>query len=108
MTSTTVLEARGRDSATVAVVGGSGATIGWGAAICGAFVIAALSVILLALGAGFGLSSVSPWPGSGASLTTFTVVSAVWLIVVQWLSSAIGGYIAGRLGRAPSGSTRTS
>ncbi|HEX5320193.1 MAG TPA: hypothetical protein VFW46_13610 [Stellaceae bacterium] len=103
MTSTTVLEARGRDSATVAVVGGSGATIGWGAAICGAFVIAALSVILLALGAGFGLSSVSPWPGSGASLTTFTVVSAVWLIVVQWLSSAIGGYIAGRLGRAPSG-----
>src|SRR4029077_18262685 len=29
--------------------------------------------------------------------TTFGVASAVWLIVVQWLAAALGGYIAGRL-----------
>ncbi len=40
---------------------------------------------------------VSPWPGHGASATAFTVNAAIWLIVSQWLSAALGGYIAGRL-----------
>jgi len=31
------------------------------------------------------------------SITTFDVMAAIWLLVVQWLSSAIGGYLAGRL-----------
>jgi hypothetical protein len=56
-----------------------------------------LSVILLALGSGFGLASVSPWPNSGASVTTFTAMTAIWLIIVQWLSSGLGGYLTGRL-----------
>ena len=30
-------------------------------------------------------------------MTTFAVTTAIWLIVMQWLSSAAGGYIAGRL-----------
>jgi len=51
----------------------------------------------LALGSGFGLASVSPWPNSGASIKTFTVMTAVWLIIVQWLASGVGGYITGRL-----------
>ena len=96
MTST-VIEAYGSD-ASVAVLERPSPAVSWGAVIGGAFVIAALALILLALGAGFGLSSVSPWPGAGASLTSFTVVMAIWLIVVQWLSSGIGGYVAGRLG----------
>jgi hypothetical protein len=99
----TIVEARGRDAAVAAMVEGAPRTVAWGAVIGGAFVIAALSLILLALGAGFGLSSVSPWPGVGASLTTFTVGMAVWLIIVQWLSSALGGYVAGRLGAAVTG-----
>jgi len=53
--------------------------------------------LLLALGAGFGLSSVSPWPSAGVSLATFGVMTAVWLVVVQWISSGLGGYMAGRL-----------
>lgn len=69
----------------------------WGAVLGGAFVIAAISLLLLAIGAGFGLSTVSPWPGAGVSATTFVVMTAIWLVVVQWLSSAIGGYVAGRL-----------
>ena len=40
---------------------------------------------------------VSPWSGSGASVTTFAVSTAIWLIIVQWLSSGVGGYLAGRL-----------
>jgi hypothetical protein len=55
------------------------------------------SLVLFALGSGFGLAIVSPWPGRGASATGFTVNAAIWLIVTQWLSAALGGYIAGRL-----------
>src|SRR6202158_2836225 len=75
----------------------STSAISWAAIIGGAFAAAALSVILLALGSGFGLASVSPWPNSGASVTTFTVMTAIWLIIVQWVSSGVGGYLTGRL-----------
>ena len=71
--------------------------ISWAAIIGGAFATAALSLILLALGSGFGLASVSPWPHSGASVATFTAMTAIWLIIVQWLSSGLGGYLTGRL-----------
>lgn len=71
--------------------------VAWPAIIGGAFAAAALSLILLALGSGFGLASVSPWSNSGASATTFTVMTAIWLIVVQWLASGLGGYLTGRL-----------
>ena len=69
----------------------------WGAILGGAFVIAAITLLLLAIGAGFGLSAVSPWPGLGVSVTTFAVMTAIWLVIVQWISSGIGGYAAGRL-----------
>src|SRR5271154_5560744 len=71
--------------------------IAWPAILGGAFATAALSLILVALGSGFGLASVSPWPNSGASVTTFTVMTAIWLVVVQWISSGLGGYLTGRL-----------
>ena len=69
----------------------------WPAIIGGAFAAIALTLILLALGSGLGLASVSPWPSFGASATTFTVTTAVWLIVTQWLASGLGGYLTGRL-----------
>ena len=69
----------------------------WGAILGGAFVIAAITLLLLAIGAGFGLSTVSPWPGIGVSAPTFAVMTAIWLVIVQWISSGIGGYVAGRL-----------
>src|SRR5579859_3505114 len=71
--------------------------ISWGSIFGGAVAAAGIAVILLALGSGVGFSSISAWPGGGAGATTFGVVSVVWLIVVQWLSSAMGGYLAGRL-----------
>jgi hypothetical protein len=75
----------------------STAGIAWPPILGGAFAAAATALILLALGSGFGLASVSPWPNSGASATTFTIMMAIWLIIVQWLSSGLGGYLTGRL-----------
>jgi hypothetical protein len=71
-------------------------TVSWAAIVAGAVVAAAASVLLLALGSGFGLASVSPWAG-GASPVTFTVMTAIWLIVMQWIASGLGGYLTGRL-----------
>jgi hypothetical protein len=71
--------------------------VSWSAVIAGAFVTAALSLILLALGTGLGLSSVSPYSGSGISASTVGKSAIIWLIVTEILSSAMGGYLAGRL-----------
>ncbi len=71
--------------------------VAWAAIFAGGVSASAISIILLILGTGIGLASVSPWAGAGVSPTTFTVLAAIWLIVVQWVSSAIGGYMAGRL-----------
>jgi uncharacterized membrane protein len=71
--------------------------VSWGAVIGGAFVAAALSLILLALGAGFGLSAVSPWSNVGANAREIGAAAIIWLIVIEAISSALGGYLAGRL-----------
>ena len=69
----------------------------WPSIIAGAFVAAAASLILVALGSGLGFATISPWPNHGASITAFAITTAIWLIVTQWISAALGGYIAGRL-----------
>jgi hypothetical protein len=69
----------------------------WPSIIAGAFVAAASTLILVALGSGIGFASISPWPDRGASVTAFAVTTAIWLIVTQWVSAALGGYLAGRL-----------
>jgi hypothetical protein len=71
--------------------------VSWPAVFAGTLVAVAVTFILMALGSGVGFATVSPWPGHGASATTFTVVTAIWLLVVQWGSSALGGYTTGRL-----------
>src|ERR1035437_5848129 len=71
--------------------------ISWAAVFGGAFVAAAISLILLALGTGIGLSSVSPWSNAGASASTINTAAILWLIIIQIIASAMGGYLAGRL-----------
>ncbi len=74
------------------------APVSWGAIFAGAVAAAALALILLSLGAGLGFASLSPWaPGDGASATTFGVATAVGLLLVQVISSGLGGYLTGRL-----------
>jgi len=69
----------------------------WPAIFGGAFVAAAITIVLVTLGSGLGLAAVSPGRDSGASATGVAWMTAAWLIVVQWLSSGVGGYLAGRL-----------
>lgn len=69
----------------------------WPAIAAGAFVAASASLVLLALGAGLGFAAIPPWPMHRVSVTSFAAATAIWFIVMQWLSSAVGGYIAGRL-----------
>ena len=72
-------------------------SVSWAAVFAGAFVAAAFSLALLALGAGLGLVSVSPWSTNNASVTTFGILAAAWFIAAQLFASGVGGYIAGRL-----------
>ena len=69
----------------------------WGAVVAGAVAAAAATLVLMLVGAGLGLTMVSPFSSEGISLGSATVGTAVWLIVVQWLSALLGGYMAGRL-----------
>jgi hypothetical protein len=71
--------------------------VSWGAILAGAVVAAAASLILLAVGAGLGFATISPWQGRGATAVAVTAMTGVWLIVIQWAASALGGYITGRL-----------
>lgn len=71
--------------------------VSWGAILAGAIGAAALSLILLILGVGLGLSSVSPWSFDGVSKETFGWTSVAWLTFTAIAASALGGYLAGRL-----------
>lgn len=77
--------------------------VSWAAIIAGGFASLAATLILLVLGAGIGLSMVSPWYGAGASAATVGVSAVIWLVIVQWISSGVGGFIAGRLRTAWTG-----
>jgi hypothetical protein len=79
------------------LAGSTASAVSWAAIIGGAVVAAAVTLILLALGAGIGLTTVSPWANSGVTATTFGVGAAIWLVVVQWIAFGIGGYLTGRL-----------
>jgi hypothetical protein len=71
--------------------------VSWGAVVAGAFVAAALALIMLLLGSGLGFSAASPWANEGASAKTIGIAAMIWMVFVHLSSSAIGGYMAGRL-----------
>ncbi|MGC1301309.1 MAG: hypothetical protein WA840_02940 [Caulobacteraceae bacterium] len=85
---------RAEDDAAPVVRGLS--AVSWPAILAGAVVMAASTLVLFAIGAGFGLASAGPWPG-GQAPATFALVGGLWLIVVQWIASGLGGYLTGRL-----------
>lgn len=71
--------------------------VSWGAIAAGAVGAAALMLVLIAFGAGLGLSAVSPWSDSGVSASTFRTGTGIYLVIVAVMSSAVGGYLAARL-----------
>ena len=70
--------------------------VSWGAILAGGIAAAALSLVLLAFGAGVGFSVISPW-STRAPSTLFKVSTGVYFIVIAMLASSVGGYLAGRL-----------
>ncbi|QGZ66506.1 hypothetical protein [Paraburkholderia acidisoli] len=73
--------------------------VSWGAILAGAFAMAAFSLILLTLGTGLGLTSISPWQSSGVHAKTFGGAVVIWVIVTQIMAGGLGGYLAGRMRR---------
>lgn len=73
------------------------AAVSWAAVAAGAVGSAALALVLIAFGAGLGLSAVSPWSDSGISASTFKIGTGIYLVIVAVMSSAVGGYLAARL-----------
>jgi hypothetical protein len=86
-----------REDAQVGVVEPSVAGVSWAAVLAGAVASLALTLVLLSFGAGMGFSVVSPWGNSGVSATTFKIGTGLYFIVMAMISSAVGGYLAGRL-----------
>lgn len=84
-------------TASAGPIGASRSAVNWAPIFAGAVVAIATTMILLALGSGLGFAAASPWPGAGSTATSFAIGAGVWLIVTQWLSSFMGGYITGRL-----------
>ena len=77
--------------------GAQTSAVAWGAILGGAAAAIAATLVLLALGTGLGITTVSPWPNAGVSATTFGALAAIWLVLIQWISSGLGGYLTGRL-----------
>jgi hypothetical protein len=71
--------------------------VSWGAVIGGAFVAAAFYLSLLALGAGLGLSAVSPWSNAGLGSAAIGTAAIIWLVFTELIASGLGGYLTGRL-----------
>ena len=85
------------ETSTVGTLESPRSAVSWGAILAGAVVASAVSLVLVLLGSGLGLAAVSPWSGAGASVTTFAVSAVIWFVATQWIASAFGGYITGRL-----------
>ena len=71
--------------------------VSWGAVFAGAAATLALSFVVIALVAGLGLKVAGPWPGASGDPTSFTPLLGAAMVAGQVLSSALGGYLAGRL-----------
>jgi hypothetical protein len=71
--------------------------VAWPAIFGGAFGAIAVSLMLLIFGASLGLASVSPMSEANPSPMIFTIITVIWMIIVQWIASGFGGYLTGRL-----------
>lgn len=80
-----------------AVLAGPPRSVQWGAIVLGALGATAISMVLLAFGAGIGLSATSAQPYAGASAKALAVISALYTAITMVAAFAAGGYITGRM-----------
>jgi hypothetical protein len=71
--------------------------VSWAAIAAGGIASAGFSLFLLQLGAGIGLTVVSPWSEAPPSATAISATVGICLILISVMASALGGFVAGRL-----------
>ena len=79
--------------------------VSWSAIAAGAVSATALGLILLAFGAGVGLSVTSPYDGEGWAPVAYVTAAGLWVLWVHVLSFYCGGYVTGRLRTRPAGAS---
>ena len=78
-----------------ASVESSASGVHWGAIFAGAVGAVGVTIILVSLGPGLGLATVSPWTPSSTPPATFGIAAGIWLIITQWLSAGLGRLFGG-------------
>ena len=91
--STTVLD---EDAATI-IAEDAVPAFSWSAAFAGAFVATAVTLLLLTLGSGVGLSLVTVRHATQSGTLTFLTLGAVYFLVAQAFGFAVGGHVVGRM-----------
>lgn len=71
--------------------------VSWPAVLAGATGSAAISLILILLGTGLGMTLVSPWSVDGDTVKTLGISGILWITLTSLVAAALGGYLAGRL-----------
>jgi hypothetical protein len=71
--------------------------VSWRSIFAGAVAACSLTFLLLMLGGGLGLASVSPWKFEGVETSTLAIGTVAWIVFTQIAASGLGGYMAGRL-----------
>jgi hypothetical protein len=75
----------------------SGSAVEWPAITAGSLGAIGVTLILLALGSGTGVVVGRPWAFTEPAPEAIGFWVATGMIVTQWLASAVGGYLSGRL-----------
>ncbi len=84
-------------SGTVMPTESSASAVSFKSVIAGALAASAVTLVFTLIGTGLGLGMISPYPSENSSLTSIGVAAVVWLLVAQWVSAGVGGYLTGRL-----------
>ncbi|WP_245624513.1 hypothetical protein [Belnapia moabensis] len=71
--------------------------ISWGAVFAGAVVAVTIGLMLNALGAGVGATTVDAAARDTPSASSIGIGAAIWLLVSNLIGLAVGGYVAARL-----------
>ena len=71
--------------------------VSWGAVFAGAVVAIAIGLMLNALGAGVGATTIDATARSTPSASNFGIGAAIWILVSNLIGLAAGGYVAARL-----------
>ncbi len=69
----------------------------FGPIIAGALAASAVALVLGLVGTGMGFVVATASDGALSAVTKFASTTAISLVVIEWLSSGVGGYVTGRL-----------